>query len=446
MGARARLTPRRAAPAARPCRAAAFAAAASAARRPRGAAPGPARPRAAAEELAGGAVSPPAGQAEGEAVDCVVVGGGVYGLCTAQALAARHPDAVQRVLVTEARGRVGGNITTAEDAGRGYLWEEGPNSFQPNDSMLEAAVDAGCADELVFGDPKAPRFVFWDGRLRATPSGPDVVTFDLLSLWGKLRAGLGAVGLLNGEAPAYEETVEQFIKRNLGDEVYFRLIEPFCSGVYAGDPTKLSMKAAFGKIQVLEEKGGSLVGGALALMQEKKADPPPPRRADLPAKPPGQTVGSFRKGLKTLPEAIERNLADRIRTDWVLETIDKAGAGFALTYRTPEGPKTVAAKAVVMTTPAYVTAELLRREVPDAHQLLMSFEYPPVGAVTLAYPKSAIREDRLDDAGALPGFGQVRRSGRVAVGVPRRVRRLTQSPPARPPLLLPRSSTHGRRG
>lgn len=63
---------------------------------------------------------------------------------------------------------------------------------------LRSQVDSGCDKELVFGDPTAPRFVYWEKKLRATPSGPDALTFDLLSIWGKIRAGLGAVGLVKG--------------------------------------------------------------------------------------------------------------------------------------------------------------------------------------------------------------------------------------------------------
>jgi hypothetical protein len=81
--------------------------------------------------------------------------------------------------------------------------------------ILRAAVDAGLKDELVFGDPDAPRFVFWEGRLRPVPGGPaDLPVFDLMSIVGKIRAGLGAMGLRPGP-PAEEESVEQFVRRNL---------------------------------------------------------------------------------------------------------------------------------------------------------------------------------------------------------------------------------------
>jgi hypothetical protein len=68
-------------------------------------------------------------------------------------------------------------------------------------SAVSLQVDAGVADRLVLGDPKAPRFVYWENKLRATPSGPDILTFDLLSIIGKIRAGLGAVGILKAPAP-----------------------------------------------------------------------------------------------------------------------------------------------------------------------------------------------------------------------------------------------------
>lgn len=335
------------------------------------------------------------------------------------------------MLVTEARERVGGNITTRVGDGdkQGYLWEEGPNSFQPNDSMLKAAVDAGVADKLVLGDPKAPRFVWWEGKLRPTPSGPDVVTFDLMSFPGKIRAGLGAAGLFKAPMPDEEESVEVFVRRNLGAEVFERLIEPFCSGVYAGDPSKLSMKAAFGKVYDLEKKGGSIIGGVLALLKEKKNNPPPPRDPRLPPKPAGQTVGSFREGLATLPEAIAAKLGeDRVALNWKLSSISKENGKYALAYETPQGPKKVIAKAVALTVPAYVAADLVQGQAPRAAQDLRKFDYPPVAAVTVAYPLSAVRRDRLAEVespsgnGAktftLPGFGQLhpRSQGIVTLG------------------------------
>ncbi|KAH7284143.1 hypothetical protein KP509_34G041000 [Ceratopteris richardii] len=340
---------------------------------------------------------------EKEEYDCVIVGAGVSGLCTAQALATKHSTYASNVLVTEARDRVGGNITTVQKGD--YLWEEGPNSFQPSDPMLTMVVDSGLKDDLVLGDPTAPRFVFWQGKLRPVPSGPtDLPFFDLMSIQGKLRAGFGALGL-RPAPPGYEESVEEFVRRNLGAEVFERLIEPFCSGVYAGDPAKLSMKAAFGRVWKLEQSGGSIIGGTFKLIQEKKTNPPPPRDPRLP-KPKGQTVGSFRKGLITLPKAIADILGSRVKLNWKLESIQRASGGYNLVYSTPEGVKSVFTKSVCLTVPAYVASSILRPLSPSAAESLAKFYYPPVAAITISYPKSAVRDDRLVD-GELKGFGQL---------------------------------------
>jgi protoporphyrinogen oxidase len=75
----------------------------------------------------------------------------------------------------------------------------------------------------------------------------------------------------------------------------------------------------------LEKKGGSIIGGVFKLIQERKANPPPPRNPSLPPKPAGQTVGSFRRGLRTLPDAMAARLGDAVRTSWQLKAVSKEG-------------------------------------------------------------------------------------------------------------------------
>lgn len=196
------------------------------------------------------------------------------------------------------------------------------------------------------------------------------------------------------------------MRRNLGAEVFERLIEPFCSGVYAGDPSKLSMKAAFGKVWRLEEIGGSIIGGTIKAIQDKGKNPKPPRDPRLPA-PKGQTVASFRKGLAMLPNAIASRLGSKVKLSWKLTSITKAdNQGYVLGYETPEGLVSVQAKSVIMTIPSYVASDILRPLSIDAADALSKFYYPPVAAVTVSYPKEAIRKECLID-GELQGFGQL---------------------------------------
>ena len=58
---------------------------------------------------------------------------------------------------------------------------------------------------------------------------------------------------------------------------------------------------------------------------------------------------------------------------------------------------------MALTVPSYVAADLLRRDCPDASSALKTIDYPPVAAVSIAYPMSAIQQDRLDQQGNLPG-------------------------------------------
>lgn len=90
--------------------------------------------------------------------------------------------------------------------------------------------------------------------------------------------------------------------------------------------------------------------------------------------------------------------------NWSLREIEPSKDGnYTLLYDTPDGVKEIKSKSVALTVPAYVASDLVRRDAPDAAQLLKDIDYPPVAAVSLSYPESAVLKDRLDSDGNLPG-------------------------------------------
>ena len=74
-----------------------------------------------------------------------------------------------------------------------------------------------------------------------------------------------------------------------------------------------------------------------------------------------------------------------------------------LHYDTPKGARRLRTRSMSLTIPAHAAADLLRSASPETCEALRSIDYPPVAAVAVSYPLSAIREDRKDAAGKLPG-------------------------------------------
>jgi oxygen-dependent protoporphyrinogen oxidase len=381
-------------------------------------------------------------------VDCLVVGGGISGSTLAHNLNKAGVD----VVLAEARDYVGGNVKShrTETPEGSFVWEEGPNSFAAQPSIVRIAYELGIADQLVFADEALPPWVNHNGKLHPLPKGKGgkgpagqvelvfgpngVLKFalagELLSWPGKIRAGIGA---FLGHLPPpqdKEETIREWVTRILGEEVFLRCIDPFVSGVYAGNPETLSMKASLSKIARIEDiaysldwnKGGALFYGGLQrqieLTKERKADPPDPKWPEFEYGNPG----SFKEGLATLPNAIAKELGDKIRLEWKVVSIEKSsiGAGYVATFETPDGIQTIAAKTIVSTAPAHALSSVLKPVMPESASIFemvrseikrIGIYHPPVAAVTVAYPKSSFRDQELPNGFGnlqdLPGFGSL---------------------------------------
>lgn len=338
------------------------------------------------------------GDATGEAsADVLVLGGGVSGLSAAWGLM----RAGLRVTLLEARNRPGGVIRSRRDGG--WLEEAGPNTLAVSPQLHAVLRDLGLDGAVLLSDPQAARrYVVSGGRLEALPRGP-LGLFGSALLRPALPRLLREPWVARGVDP--DESVAEFAARRLGPHVRDLLVDPFVSGVYAGDPSRLSIRAAFPRLHALEAEHGSLLRGGLSAARR--------RRKDGPRLPPGWRgrLLSFADGLQVLTDRIAERLRDGGAT--LLCGVEAAevardGAGWQVRDRTG---RVWRAAHLILATPAHVGAGLLRQLDAEAAALLDAVPYAPMAVVTLGFGPGA-------GGRPLGGFGMLlpRIEGRPTLG------------------------------
>lgn len=317
--------------------------------------------------------------------DVVVIGAGLSGLVVAHQAGRRGLG----VAVVEAGAEPGGVIATRERDG--FLYETAANSALDSTPLLRRLIDdLGIAGERIdVSAAAAKRYVVRDGRLVALPTSPPALfATRAFSTMAKLR--LLREPFIAPAPSGREETIAEFALRRVGAEWLDYAVDPFVSGIHAGDAGELSLRAAFPRLYALEQRHGSLLRGQLHIARDRK------RTRDGSAGAPKSF--SFRGGMQTLTRTLSRTL-DRVFTDTRIESIrQRAAGGFDVCGRHGEAQFAITARSVVVSTPAHAAASLVRTLAPQAARVLETIGYAPVAIVASAYR----REDVMHP---LDGFG-----------------------------------------
>ena len=325
-----------------------------------------------------------------------VLGGGIAGLTAAFELRRLG----LKPLLFEAGDRLGGKILTTPFAG--VALDAGPDAFLARVPWAsELCHDLGVGDELV-APATSSAFVFSNGQLRrfpahlmlGVPTDLDALRRSgLISAAGVERAAQDLIRPYDG--PGTDESIGSLVRRRLGAEILDKLIDPLLSGIFAGDSDQLSVAAAAPQIAAAAA-GGSLIAGARALL-------PVPSAGTGSAT--GAASGSAAPVFLTLPGGLGRLVdllaqrigADNIRLKSPVEGLQRSDRGWLVAVA---GGRAVPVDAVVVTTPAPVSARLLAEACRSAAGVLGGIEYSSVVLTSFAWPSAALGRP-LDGSGFL---------------------------------------------
>ncbi|MBR4214860.1 MAG: protoporphyrinogen oxidase [Bacteroidales bacterium] len=316
--------------------------------------------------------------------DTVIIGAGITGLTTAFYL--NQND--QNFLVIDNRNYPGGVIHTEKSGS--FVYETGPNTgvlgsleavklFEQLHGQ-QALTNAYALEKASTAAKK--RFIVKGGKPNIMPMsiGKGIST-KLFTFKDKLRL-LGEPFRKRGTDP--NETLAQFVVRRMGQSFLDYAINPFISGVYAGDPGMLVTKYAFPKLYNLEQNYGSLIGGSIKIGKVKKKE----KEQNPDLKKVTRETFSADDGLSNLAYGIYNKIGEeRFILSAQKAVVAKTDDGFEVSFVKDGERSTIKCRLVVNTAGAYAFADLFPFVDDEDKKVISALKYSSVVECALGFEK-----------------------------------------------------------
>ena len=307
-----------------------------------------------------------------------VIGAGISGLSAAHFVKKIHPNA--NVTIFERTDRVGGNIRT--EVHDGHVFEFGPRSFLgKSKELLEIIEDIDLWNDIEFADKSAKkRYIYKNNDLVEIPFGPKAL-FSNPIIKKPIRTLLKE---WKSKPVNVYDSVKIFSDRHFGYDVTQYMVDPALSGIYAGNITKLSTNAVFPQLKKYEQEYGSVLKG---MFKNRKNGVDSGKYSKNVMDVGKHTTYTIIGGLQRLAEQIihknEINVLFNQQIKSIKQTVDKSA-------EVRVGDAVYKYDKVIVTTPSYVSAHILRECDEEFYKALGLVKYAPIAVVNAAYEKKVL--------------------------------------------------------
>ena len=298
-----------------------------------------------------------------------IIGGGITGLSAAYTL---HKAGIP-FAIFEASSRLGGALYT--DRVDGCIVEHGADSWVSYETAATELVrELALSDQLLLSnDAERATYIVRDGQLVPVPRGMRLfVPADLDAALVSPLFSAETKDRIRQEldfAPYSQDgdiSIAAFAERHFGNEMVATLVGPLLAGVYGGDASQLSAQAVIPQMLEAERTRGSLI------------------RAMQNAPAPSSIFTSLRSGMTSLVERLVAALPK--------ESLHAGTPVRSIRVGDPWQVNDEAFSALLLTTPAHVSARVLQTVDRGLSESLREFTYSDALSVTFIYGRRAVGE------------------------------------------------------